>query len=93
MTVVIVTQQRKVEWFVDEQHYYHEDPTLVLTFDPKANVWWGRSFHPTPRAMNRSVGWAFHRLTRNPWADVSDVATHTVPEPGAPIEPVQEVLA
>lgn len=84
---VCVRSPERVSWFENERRYYFEDPAVVLTFDPKHNVWWGRSFRPTPREMTPSVGEAFRRLANNPWADVSDLVTHAVPEPGAPIEP------
>lgn len=88
MSYVCVQTPGRVTWFESEQHYYDGQPTITLTFDPKGNVWWGRSHHPTPPSMTPSVGEVFLRLTNNPWAGVSDQMTHSVAEPGAPLEPI-----
>jgi hypothetical protein len=77
-----------MSWFEDEHRYYHEDPAVILTLDPVHLVWWGRTYRPTPRAMTPSVGEAFRRLANFPTSDVSDLVTHFVSEPGAPLEPV-----
>jgi hypothetical protein len=85
---VCVRTPDRVSWFEDEQHYYHEDPAVVLNLDPVQHLWWGRSYRPTPQAMTPSVGQVFRLLANFPAADVSEFVTHVVPEPGAPLEPV-----
>lgn len=85
--VVIVSRDR-VRIFEDEQHFYLGGPSVVLTFDPGHNVWTGTTLEFTTRPVQFEAELALWRLTRNPWTDVSDQATHYVPEPGAPLEPL-----
>lgn len=96
MTGIVVTvtraacgEQRAVEWFEDESRVYDGDPFRRLEFDPVACVWFGRTFRTCQdRAANTAAALTLWRLTNNPWDDVSDVATHVAPEPGAPLDPI-----
>jgi hypothetical protein len=86
-------QALKVEWFETEQHYYREDPLAALTFDIGHSVWWGKSFRPTGSTLGLLVAVTLRKLTEDPWADVSQLSTHFVSEPGAPLEPIVERAA
>lgn len=92
--VVVLTysasgELRRVEWFEDEARCYAGDPFRLLVFNPVACVWTGRTMRTCPsREANVDAAMTLWRLTRNPWADVSDIATHYSPEPGAPLEPI-----
>jgi hypothetical protein len=85
---VCVRTPDRVSWFGSEQDYYDGRPTFEMRFDQRQTLWYGQSFHPTTKAMTPSVGEAFRRLGQFPTSDVSDLVTHFVSEPGAPLEPV-----
>ena len=96
--IILVTQDQhgnntKIEWFEDERRYYDQDPLAALTFDAGPCVWWGKSHRPTGSTHGLLIAVTLQMLTEDPWADVSFIATHYVPEPGAPLEPVPEVAA
>jgi hypothetical protein len=91
--VVLVTRdqygnQTKIEWFEDENRFYDADPLAALTFDAAVSVWWGKSFRPTGSTLGLLIAVTLQMLTEDPWADVSFLATHTISEPGAPLEPI-----
>lgn len=93
--VVTVTRDESgqatlIEWFETVAHVYHEDPMVVHRFD--GVVWWTMSRRPTPVELV-AIPRLAERLAANPYTDVSDVATHHWPEPGAPLEPVVPALA
>lgn len=97
--VVVITrsaagEMRTIEWFEDERRAYAGDPFRRMTFNPVTHVWSGRSLRK--HRFGLQVDWqaavTLWRLTQNPWADVSDVATHTVAEPGAPLDPIDPVV-
>lgn len=81
-------ETRAVEWFEDEDRAYAGDPFIRLVFNP---VWCSWDCQ-TLRTHGVGVGWQAAitqlRLKENPFVDVSDVATHYYPEPGAPLEPL-----
>jgi hypothetical protein len=93
--VVVITraangEQRAVEWFEDETRFYSGDPFRRVVFNPVTCVWTGRTVRVcTVPDANVEAAVTLWRLTRNPWCDVSDVATHEAPEPGAPLEPIE----
>lgn len=91
MTPVVLVQADEVAFYPDEASYYNHEPAIVLKFED--NAWHGRTFHPSSPATKRAVFRAWRRLTRNPWADVTDLATHSVAEPGAPLQPVEPLDA
>ena len=86
---VCVRTPDRVAWFEDERHYYDGQPTFVMERDPVQLLWYGRSYRPTTKAMTPSVGRVFRLLNNFPAADVSEWVTHCVPEPGAPLEPIE----
>lgn len=90
--VVIVSRDSrgyavKVEFYEDETAYYNGERTVLMVFEPGA-AW---VFRVDRRASLR-LGWratrVVIRLRTNPWLSLADVDTHTVPEPGAPLEPI-----
>lgn len=87
-TFVCVETPGRVTWFESEQHYYDGQPTLLLDFAPRHNVWVATSRRPTTRATTPSIASVMRLLRNFPTADVSRFVTHTVSEPGAPLEPI-----
>jgi hypothetical protein len=93
VTFVCVRTPDRVSWFEDEKHYYDGDPTIFVEFDAKHTTWTVHTRRRTTRAMTPSVGQVLLRLTNFPTSDVTPWLTHVVPEPGAPLEPIEEVTA
>jgi hypothetical protein len=85
--VVTVTRD-EVRIFEDERHFYLGAASVVLEFNREHSVWTGTTLRFTTRPVQFEAELALWRLTRNPWTDVSDQATHYIPEPGAPLEPI-----
>lgn len=89
MTVVIVGRDSRgrtvVEWFLDEAAYYAGDRMAKLVANDSLDV------HPlrdVDSGLARRIATLFITLVDAPDWDVSFVATHTVAEPGAPLEPI-----
>lgn len=83
--IVVVTEdsQRRtvVEWFEDEDGYYSGDPLARLVADHELHA--GRHLRIST-AHNVAHTWLL--LLQLPGHDVTYLATHTVAEPGAPLE-------
>lgn len=86
--VVLVTQDSRrrtcVDWFEDEDSYYAGWRLAHLVA--------GDTLLASPRYIRpetaQQIADVFVALVETPDRDVSFVATHTVAEPGAPLEPV-----
>jgi hypothetical protein len=91
--LVLVTRDshgfnKRMAWCETEQRYYLDGVAVELTFDDDHNVWWGKTLRESPRAIGEQAALTLTVLTCNPWADVSDLFTHDLPEPGAPLDPI-----
>ncbi len=80
--VVLVTRDEqganlRIDLFKSETAYYKGQPSVVLTFDFDKNLWSGVSLRPSRGPVGSLAADLLRRLTDNPWADVSDVATFT----------------
>lgn len=96
--VILVTQDSDgtnigMAFAEEERDFYANGPAVVLTFDAEHNLWWGTTLRMHSPEVRFEVDVAMWRLTRNPWTDVSDMATHWIPELGAPLEPIQRSTA
>lgn len=80
---------KKLAWCESEQRYYLDGVAVELTFDDDHNVWWGVVIRATSREIATRAALTMTVLTSNPWADVSNLFTHDLPEPGAPLEPIE----
>lgn len=78
----------RLSWCETEQRYYLDGVAVQMTFDEAHSVWSGVSLRPSTREVGVSAARALTLLARNPWADVSDLFTHELAEPGAPLEPI-----
>lgn len=88
MTVpVSLAEPTRISFYEDERQAYERDPFIVLTFDPP--VWHGKSLRITDRGIRVPAAKALWWLTQYPWSDPNRFATHTIAEPGAPLEPVE----
>lgn len=78
----------RIEWFEDQNGYYTEDPVAWIEFDP----WRDKSssdFKPNARTESKlAAARILLDLTLDPEASVYQLATHFVPKPGAPLEPI-----
>jgi hypothetical protein len=91
--IVVVTRDATrdpllIEWFEDENGYWTEDPIAVVQFDPWRDVWsaWAKK---NARTETRLAGArTLLALVLDAGAEVRGLATHYVPEPGAPLEPI-----
>lgn len=93
--IVVVTQDPdgygiEIQVFESERRFYDRDPMATLKREP---AWTGESHRSTVPPAGLLIKELWERVAENPWADVSDLATHCIPEPGAPLEPVPEVAA
>lgn len=91
--VVAVTRDHngfntKLSWCESEHRYYWDGVAVELTFDADKNLWWGVTVRASSRWLGSHAALTFAVLTENPWADVTDLCTHNLPEPGAPLEPI-----
>lgn len=96
--IVVVTQGShgytiKVEWFENERAFYADAVTLVMQLDEAAGVWWYLPKRVSSDELGTAAVKVIEVFEACPWTDVSRFATHFVPEPGAPLEPVPEVAA
>lgn len=92
-TVVIQSLDRtgqpvKIAWFANERAFYDDNPIIVLEYDARLVAWNVLSCRTTPRPVMATFGPVWRRLSNFPTADVSKWLTHTVAEPGAPLEPI-----
>lgn len=87
MAVVIVSRDSQnrtvVDWFEDMDGWYNGDPLATVVASYATRI--GRN---TPVEVGRAAAETYLLLAQTPHADVSYLATHTVPEPGANPEPI-----
>lgn len=85
--IVLVTQdsQRRTvaEWFESEDGYYNGDPLARLVAGHELRA--GRNVQVSTA---QDVAHAWLLLLQLPNHDVTYLATHTIAEPGAPLEPI-----
>lgn len=98
MTVVLVTRDDtrdplRIEWFEDEAGYYAGDPLAWLEFDPRRDVWVAKAGRNARPETSLAAARALLDLVLDPEASVYQLSTHFVPEPGAPLEPIQGRVA
>lgn len=86
---IVLVQPAELSVYADERSFYDGEPTAVMRRERTA--WHSIVWRPTTPAIRRVLHEAVRRLGHNPWTDVSDLATHVVAEPGAPLEPVKAV--
>ena len=96
--IVVVTRDATrdpllIEWFENENGYYTEDPLAVVEFDPWRDVWtaWAKSNARTETRLTTAR--TLLALVLDAGAEVRGLATHYVPEPGAPLEPLAGSVA
>lgn len=78
----------RIEWFEDEAGWYLNDPVAWLEFDSRQPV---SSSNAKPNARTESrlaAARVLLDLELDAEASVYQLATHFVPEPGAPLEPI-----
>jgi hypothetical protein len=78
-----------IEWFEDENCFYCEDPLAVVEFDPWRDVWtaWAKKNARTETRLLAAR--TLLALVLDAGENVRKLATHYVPELGAPLEPVR----
>lgn len=91
--IVVVTRgldgyASKALWFEDEAAFYDGNPTLVMEFNRASCAWSYVSLRISSPALRLRAAHVIERLERTPWTDMAFAATHTVAEPGAPLEPI-----
>lgn len=91
--VVVVTRDvsrdpLRIDWYEDEGAYYTQDPLAELEFDPAKDVWVARKGRNARPDTSLAAARLLLDLVLDPQASVYHLATHFVPEAGAPLEPI-----
>jgi hypothetical protein len=76
-------------WCESERDYYTHGAAIEVKFEHSVNLWWSRSLRLHSRPLGAAAARAFRWLTNSPSADAYQFATHVLPEPGAPLEPIE----
>lgn len=92
-TVVIVSRDKtrdplRIEWFENEDGYYVGDPVAWIEYDRGRDTWRGHAGRNAPRGVVLDASRVLLDLSCDAEVSVRHLATHYVPEPGAPLEPV-----
>lgn len=77
-----------IEWFENENGYYNEDPVAWVSFDPVRDEWTARAKRHAQGDTRLSAARLLLALVLDSQANVTRLATHRTPEPGAPLEPI-----
>lgn len=95
MTGPVVTVTRddtrdplRIEWFEDEAGYYAGDPLAWIEYDRGRDTWRGHAGRNAPREVALTASRVLLDLSCDAEVSVRYLATHHVPEPGAPLEPI-----
>lgn len=91
--IVIVTgdpdrDPLRIEWFETEDGYYVGDPVAWVEFHRARDTWKGHAGRNAPPEVALTASRILLDLSCDAEVSVSHLATHRVPEPGAPLEPV-----
>lgn len=78
----------RIDWFEDENCFYAGDPSAWIEFHQPRDTWRGEAGRYARPESTLAAARILLDLALDGEASVYQLATHFVPEPGAPLEPI-----